>query len=85
VASFASRDVKAASDRVTYSQRAEMSIVASVPLDTARFAEEFGVTSSKIPMRMLILVPDGRKYAVRGTSDGVAQTISVDLSSHAGW
>jgi hypothetical protein len=62
-----------------------MSIVASVPLDTARLAEEFGVRSGRIPMRMIILDPAGREYVVNGTSDSASQTISVELASYAGW
>lgn len=85
VVSFASRDTNAAAGRVTYSERAEMSIVASVPLDTARLAEEFGVRSGRIPMRMIILDAAGREYVVNGTSDGASQTISVELASYAGW
>lgn len=79
---FRSRDVKADSDKVGRSQRAEVTIKAWVPLDTARLDTEFGVKNGRIPIRVVILDPAGRTHIVHGTNALATKSISVDLGTN---
>ena len=85
VVAFRSRDAMAMVDRISFSQRSEVEIRASVPVDTARLSDEFGISNGQIPMRMIILDPAGRKHVVLGTNELAIKSIMVDLATSTGW